>query len=106
MINAKKVSTPESEVWASEKDISTSGGIHIKGTNMTQWHKFADNKISPLNKMEQYEAAKFLDAEDAKFGENGYLEYSFGKSCGIGSAITVRHSATKAKKDITDYSSW
>ena len=58
-----------------------------------------------LNKMEEYEAMKFLDQQNKKVGEEGQLEYQVFQT-GIGPVITVRHSITKAEKNITDYESW
>ena len=59
----------------------------------------------PLKKMEEYEAMKFLDQENKKSGQEGALEYKTTQT-GIGLVIEVRHSITKAEKNITDYERW
>jgi hypothetical protein len=58
-----------------------------------------------LNDIEKRAAIKFRQRQDKKAGTKGRLTYKFYET-GIGKAVEVKHSITKASKNITDYDSW
>ncbi len=64
-----------------------------------------EDHIASLNENEKRCAVKFLDEQNQKSGKDGKLLFNYAMT-GIGTAITVTHSITKASKDVTDYTCW